>query len=145
MTFRPSPRAVVHQPSRTPQGKARPELHKSHLMADPTATVSAVGVGSPRRRRAPKYPLGGIPWDAVDWSKRTTAIAAELGVAPGTVSKAREIYARETLQRRTHAWWDAVDWSVGTFELARRFGVHPSTISHCRARYAPDTLKGRVR
>lgn len=87
-----------------------------------------------------------INWNKVDWTKKTSALAKELGVSIATVS-----YHRRNMHHRRHqrgTWminWRNVDWTKPNFEIGNQVIATPSAVGNARLRYAPDHLKhGRL-
>lgn len=90
-----------------------------------------------------------IDWTKVDWTLPSGKIATYLGVGSGSVSRARQIYAPETVgriypkRRFTKRDWELLEWTKSTIDLALETGFSKITIHQNRHKFAPHTLKTR--
>ena len=82
-------------------------------------------------------------WSSVDWARRTTDIARDMGVTPGSVSNARRKYDPNPKRRWTQYDWSAVDWTMRTIDIARALGCDPNLVSLHRRKLAPSTQQPR--
>lgn len=83
-----------------------------------------------------------INWNNVDWNKRTTEIADELGVTPGVVSYHRNGMDKRAEKRsKYYVDWSNVDWTKPNFVIADEKVASPGAVIAARKRYAPDHLK----
>lgn len=96
-------------------------------------------------RDKPDTPSNLIDWTAVDWSKRTCDIAAELEVLPTRVSLMRARHAPDTLAKIGKTDWSQVDWSLTNKQLQEKYDVTKQCVANRRAKHAPHTLPRRKR
>lgn len=86
--------------------------------------------------------MNNINWNNVDWSKRTTEIAKELGVSPGNVSYHRNGMDNRRAKRNSYRIdWSNVDWTKPNFVIAKEKNASPSAVISARTTHAPDHLK----
>lgn len=79
-------------------------------------------------------------WSNVDWLKKSSEIAAELGCGIDSVSSARKRYAPETLKSHINTDWQNVDWSKTNQQILKELGASNNTIAKARKKYAPETV-----
>ena len=87
-----------------------------------------------------------IDWEKVDWSKSNSALAKQLKVSPGLISRKRGEYAPHTQKWRWQGGtgtidWRHVDWGLSNPQLRKLTRV--ANIAHLRERFAPETIKRR--
>jgi hypothetical protein len=90
-------------------------------------------------------------WTKVDWSKKNTTIAQEMGTYLSYVSMKRKecaphtsrsnncVHIRRT-RRITKRDWSQVDWSLNNREIGQQLGVTTEYISRSRKQHAPESI-----
>jgi hypothetical protein len=89
-------------------------------------------------------------WKSVDWSRRTKDLAAELGTSLDIVSKARSVYAPDTVTGNipnssvfSKMDWSRIDWKKRNKDIAIATGAPSQYVGAKRRKVAPETVRRR--
>ena len=89
-------------------------------------------------------------YSLIDWSRKTSDLAKELGITEGNLSRLRRKYAKETINQNKNkdkikykVDWLKVDWSKKTKQISLDLSVPYETVNQMRRKHAPQTIKRR--